>query len=386
MDAATRQLIEALHREGRYKYVLALTGGGTGAAAQLLNVPGGSRTLLEVVVPYHERALCEFLGSVPEQYCSAATSRLLAGRALDRARHLAPGHPAAGVGCTASLATDRPKRGDHRLHFTICTDTTSYTLSLTLTKDARARAGEEAILDALLLDALARAFGVTGRLLPDLLPNEVVQEERHALAALAGPSSPLVLGGRTLCVTPDGQSHPAAPPPAALLPGAFNPLHQGHRALASVAAAVLGAAVAFELSVRNVDKATLPLEEVRHRLRQFAWLAPVWVTSAPTFAEKAALFPGATFVLGADTAVRLLAPRYYAGGEHGMTVAFDAIRRHGCRFLVACRAVAGGQCLDLDGIAVPGQWRDLFRAIPAEQFRLDVSSTELRQPTPPGPA
>src|SRR5205807_1995389 len=114
MDAATQQLIEALHREGRYKYVLAATGGGAGAAAQLLNVPGGSRTLLEVIVPYHERAFAEFLGQRPEQFCSAATSRLMADRALERARWLAPGHLVAGIGCTASLATDRPKQGDHR--------------------------------------------------------------------------------------------------------------------------------------------------------------------------------------------------------------------------------------------------------------------------------
>src|SRR3954469_2062257 len=107
MDAAHRQAIEALHRDGRYQYVLGLTGGGTGAAAQLLNVPGGSRTLLEVVVPYHERALCEFLGRRPDQFCSADTSRLMAERAWDRARLLAPGQPVAGVGCTASLATDR---------------------------------------------------------------------------------------------------------------------------------------------------------------------------------------------------------------------------------------------------------------------------------------
>src|SRR4051795_7126524 len=103
MDAATRQAIEALHRDGRYQYVLALTGGGTGAAAQLLNVPGGSRTLLEVIVPYHERALAEFLGRVPDQFCSAEPSRLMAERALDRARWLAPGLPVAGISCTASM-------------------------------------------------------------------------------------------------------------------------------------------------------------------------------------------------------------------------------------------------------------------------------------------
>jgi hypothetical protein len=386
MDAATRQLIEALHREGRYQYVMALTGGGTGAAAQLLNVPGGSRTLLEVIVPYHERALAEFLGRSPDQYCSADTSRLMAGRALDRARWLAPGHLAAGIGCTASLATDRPKRGDHRFHFTVRTDFTSRTCSLTLAKGARDRAGEEAVLDALLLGTMLAEFGV-GQCPPvALLPGERVEEDHGESTDLAGLVGLLKGAGQVLCVAPDGCVQASAPPPAVLLAGAFNPLHRGHRDLAQVAAAALGAPVAFELSVRNVDKATLGIEEVRLRLRQFQWLAPVWLTSAPTFAEKALLFPGVTFLLGADTAVRLFAPRYYEGGEAGMAAAFDTIRRQGCRFLVACRVDGAGQCQDLDGLGVPGPWRDLFQAIPAEQFRVDVSSTQLRQqprPTPP---
>lgn len=380
MDAATTQLITALHREGRYQYVLALTGGGTGAAAQLLNVPGGSRTLLEVVVPYHERAFREFLGLVPDQFCSAATSRLMAQRALDRARWLAPLGPVAGVGCTASLATDRPKRGDHRFHFTLLTDTSGYSLTLTLTKDARDRPGEEAVLDALLLNSMAQEFGIAQRLSVPFLPGERLEAEMYILPLLPA-------AGRTRCVQPDGRIDRQAPPPAALLPGAFNPLHQGHRELARVATQFLGAPVAFELSVRNVDKGTLPLEDVRQRLRQFAWLAPVWITAAPTFAEKALLFPGAAFVIGADTAVRLFAPRYYVDGERGMAAAFDTIRQQGCRFLVACRADAGGQCLHLDGVDVPEAWRDLFQAIPAEHFRMDVSSTQLRQQirqAPPG--
>src|SRR5690349_6017210 len=113
MDSATRSLIEALHGAPR-RCVLALTGGGTSAAALLLTVPGSSRTILEVLVPYHEQALSECLGRRPGQFCAAATARAMAQRALERARWLAPGERVCGAGCTASLATDRPKRGDHR--------------------------------------------------------------------------------------------------------------------------------------------------------------------------------------------------------------------------------------------------------------------------------
>src|SRR5262249_33724074 len=176
MDPATRLLIEALHRAPG-KCVLALTGGGAGAAAMLLGVPGAARPVLEVVVPYHERALAEFLGHVPEQYCSAPTARALAARAHARASWLAPGESVAGLGCTATLATDRPKRGEHRFHVAVHRAEVVTGYSLVMAKGARDRAGEETVLDAVILNALAAAFGIEERLTPALLPGETIEVE-----------------------------------------------------------------------------------------------------------------------------------------------------------------------------------------------------------------
>ena len=47
LDASWRQTIAAMHASGR-QAVLAITGGGSGAIAELLRVPGGSRLLLNV--------------------------------------------------------------------------------------------------------------------------------------------------------------------------------------------------------------------------------------------------------------------------------------------------------------------------------------------------
>src|SRR5260370_26111069 len=110
MDAATRHLIQALH-QAPYQYVLAVTGGGAQAAATLLNVPGGSRTILEALVPYDAGSLADFLGHSPEQSCSAETSRAMARRAFERARRLAPPATAARLGGTAGPVSDRPQRG-----------------------------------------------------------------------------------------------------------------------------------------------------------------------------------------------------------------------------------------------------------------------------------
>ena len=379
MNPETRQLIECIH-QASYKCVLALTGGGASAAAQVLSVPGGSKTVLEVIVPYGAAALVDFLGREPEHYCSAATSRDMARRAYERGCWLTTGESIVGLGCTASLASDRPKRGEHRFHLSWQRADGSSTCSLTLTKGARDREGEEQLLSTAILNALARAFQVNKQLDLPLLSDEKLDLEERP------PSGPARLFGgqeQSLWVTPDGRwETPGHRPTAtghslALLPGSFHPVHEGHWKLAAAAERILGMPVAFELSIANVDKPNLSEEEVRRRLAQFTWRAAVAVTRAPIFLEKARVFPGCVFVVGADTAARIVASRYY-DSEAAMVQALREIREHGCRFVVAGRVDAAGNFLEVGNLDLPEEFRDLFTGIPACDCRVDISSTELR--------
>lgn len=143
--------------------MLAVTGGGATAIGELLNVPGGSQSVLECIVPYSAAALCEWIGGKPDQFCSEPTARAMAMAAFERARHLvsadgdADPHKLVGVGCTASLASDRPKRGPHRVYVASQTANATAAYSLELTKGARTRQQEEEVCCVLILTALGEA-------------------------------------------------------------------------------------------------------------------------------------------------------------------------------------------------------------------------------------
>jgi hypothetical protein len=154
------------------------------------------------------------------------------------------------------------------------------------------------------------------------------------------------------------------------------------------------------------------------------------LAQAPLYSDKAMLFPDSTFAIGYDTAERLVAPRYY-GGNDGMLLSMAALHGARCRVLVAGRvqgasSQADGEAgdastdkfLTLADLEMPPDLRELvrfrsaggfsscglepaadvqqrvgfdrrdavsdnaaqglFRDIPEADFRLDISSTQLR--------
>ena len=394
-----RPQIEQLHGTP-HKTVVAVSGAGTQAVAWLLGVSGASRTILEVVVPYGRLAMQDFLGFEPAQSAAAETARQLARRCFLRAKsQLEDDSPAVGLACAATIATDRPKRGDHRAFVSAWSDAETATWSLTFHKGLRDRAGEEDVVSRLIVQALSEFSGLDpvpspsggglgwGRLL-GLTPGDVLTVERTAHPE---PLEQLLAGDvRWVVRHGDGAFESEGPVPSLLLPGSFNPVHVGHREMMQVASQTLTTRHsresgnpatkiegAFELSVTNVDKPALKKAEVLSRLAQFGDGDTVVLTRAETFQKKAALFRGATFLLGWDTAVRLVAPRYY-GGETPMLLALAEMMAGGTRFLVAGRA-DGGAFRTLADVDVPAGFAPMFAALTEGEFRRDVSSTELRQ-------
>jgi len=376
-DAAWRQLISTLHASGR-KAALAITGGGSGAISELLRVPGASRLLIEAQVPYDEQALATFLGFAPAQSCSADTAIAMARGARARAARLVPAATdLVGLGATAALVSDRPRRGEHRFHIACATPAGIAHCTCVMAKGKRDREAEEDVVSRAIVLFLAHACGVAAPSVREMLDADDRFEE--TFVATVDPVDQL-LGGELdrVSVQPDGQMILSAPRPPVLMPGSFNPVHSGHLLLARVAEQIKQLPVAFEISVTNVDKPPLAGETVRDRLTQFAWKSSVELTRAPTFLEKSRLFPGTTFVIGADTAERLVAPKYYGDDEGQMHLALEEIADAGSNFLVAVRIDAAGRVRSLNDVPVPRRYVDLFTEIPEHRFRFDASSSEIR--------
>jgi hypothetical protein len=365
------ELIRRIH-DSAHRGVLVATGGGSLVLSDLLQVPGASATVLEARVPYHANALAEFLGAAPDQAASAATALDLAMAAFVRAKTLAGGddRDLFGLSVTASLATTRAKRGEHRVHVATQTRAATRSLSLDLAKGARTRAQEEALCRDLALAALAQVAGIDSGIALDLRANERIDEER--VDAQDGWRE-LIASEIAALPHPDSAAYPRA-----LLPGAFNPLHDGHRAMAADAALRLSTPVAYELCVRNVDKPPLHYLAIAHRLAQFEPATPVWLTSLPTFVAKARHFPHARFVVGVDTIVRIADPRYYGGDPIARDQAITELRELGASFLVYGRRL-GRRFTVLEDLTLPAALQSLCEGVPEEAFRSDDSSTALRK-------
>ena len=335
--------------------VFHLTGGGAGFLAELLGTAGASRTVLDAGVPYSPASLSELLGSPPDRACSSETARAMAMAGFERAMRLGSTRPFGFAG-TASLATDRAKRGRLRAHIAVQTAARSCHAEFSAFSVADDRTVQERELVEAAWELLLAALGLAG---DRMLEPSVVEARPEWRALLEGRLT------RASTVPHDG---------SLVLPGSFNPLHEGHRGMLAVAEKRLGRQGAYELSIENPDKPLLDYFGIRTRLEQFD--RPAWLTRLPTFAEKARAFPGVTFVVGTDTLARIADPRYY-GGARQRDEQLGEMLETGARFLVFGR-LFDGRFQELGDRALPACLADACTAVDEAEFRMDLSSTRIR--------
>lgn len=205
-------------RQSQLKFVVTISGGGSPFLSDYLSVPGASQTFLEARIPYAPLATDDFLGFHPENYTSERTARLLAAAALRRAQILAPdANPLAllGVGATAALVSERPKKGAHRVHCSILSRLGTFSASMTLKKNARTRAQEERLAADFIFSTLMKTmekveqgshkFWAENR---EILPLERSNHSRATTSPNSPPSSSITKPrhSSTLQTIPEGKS------------------------------------------------------------------------------------------------------------------------------------------------------------------------------------
>jgi len=368
------------------KAVVVSTGGGSEAISHLVSTPGASAAVLEGLVPYARESVDRLLGGPQETYCSSRAARRLAVMAWQRAcGYGAAPEQAVGAAVTASLRTTQPKRGEHRVIVAVQTLAATSVAMVVLEKGARSRAEEERIAAALLLSRLvADGAGGAAAAIPGLRSGEAVDLD----VVTADPAWRDLFAGRrrALCVDTsaidDGAGMAtggcAEPTEGRLVfPGSFDPLHEGHLLMARIAEEIAERPVDYELSIANVDKPMLDYVAIRSRIAQFSGQM-LWLTRAATFLEKLDVFPQSTFIMGADTYLRLADPRYYGGSPVAAADAVERIAAEAAGLIVFGRSRNGG-FEDPAQLDVPAPLRRVSYFVSQREFRCDLSSTQLRR-------
>ena len=351
--------VQVLH-DSEWSGVFYITGGGSLLLSDMLKVPGASQTVLDAQVPYSTEALTQLLGGSTESYCSKEAACALAMQAFNASISLRSSDKNFGFACTASLRSNEPKKGAHRAHIALQTsDTTAYWF-IEFEKGELSREDEERKLGDFLMQSLGQGLSLYSD--SSLVPDDSINVGTELASLINGRISHLNRRARVF------------------LPGAFNPLHEGHKSMRSYVEEMLGEPVQYELSVQNVDKPPLDFIEMQRRMHQFSEDSLV-LTNCPRFVEKAETLSdggrGCTFVVGLDTFERIVSSRYYAGSLALRDEAIQKLTSVNTQFIVFGR-LRNGNYRTLADVNIPDALRDFCRVVTEEEFRMDISSTQLR--------
>lgn len=355
------------------------TGAGAGIQEMLWEVPGISDVLCGAEFPYAKEMTDTTLGFEPTKYVSPETAVDLAMTAFYKVADR-PG--AVGLGLTAAVASSRAHRGDHRVYIATVSDTGCRVFCGTLQKgEGQAqRLVDGALCNALGFATLVQSLGLDlsltsspyAKALASLQEFRIIEDASALLTDRFFERPYFTASGKRELL--------AARPKGLILPGAFNPPHEGHHKLAAAAseefvagygeAFMPAARVTYAVSQKTPHKGSLTVTEMLRRAKLLTGLDRMFTREDPLYIDKARQHPGSNFIVGVDAVSRLLDP---AWGLNPNTQ-FQEFQALGTHFYVAGRTV-DGVFKTLNDLPIPPAWRHLFHQVPG---RWDISSSAIR--------
>jgi hypothetical protein len=346
------------------------TGAGAGFQQRLWAVPGSSAYLSGASFPYAQEEQEELLGFMPEHFCSEDAAVDLASAAYMKAYRF--GNRPVGVGLAASVASNKEHRGDHRIHACVITDhkVVSYEEVLEKGVGAEKRVQDGTHADGIMELLMFYALTETGSPLFNVervKDTSVLALERFFLRPL------FAANGKRLADMPNGKY--------ALMPGAFNPPHEGHFGAAKASLEEYNCPVLFETTAEPPHKDALTVQELLQRAKMLQGHDRIFTRKLPYYLDKAKAFPGHPIILGADAMVRILDPKWGLDPVDMFKQFIDL----NTQLFVASREIDGKLVTcndilhDLLSIDRRGIWGLAKTVLMPLEGQWNISSTELRE-------
>jgi nicotinamide mononucleotide (NMN) deamidase PncC len=283
------------------------TGAGAGFQQELWETPGSSAYLSGASFPYAPEEQEELLGFMPEHFCSMENAVDLASAAYMKAYKFGGKKPV-GVGIAASVASEKAHRGPHHAFVAAISDEKIYVYEQVFDKGV---GFDKRKADGILCDELGLC--ITN----DILGAAVYPgDQRVGRNWKDGTELARQRFFNRSFFTAEGKRYNISvvdmlnPKRFALMPGAFNPPHEGHYGASDTLSAEYGLKTVFEITSDPPHKDALSVQDMLKRAKLLQGHDRIITQGIPFYLQKARAYPGMPIVMGADAFVRLLDPKW----------------------------------------------------------------------------